>query len=75
MFFKKQVPVGTKMRPSDFFMGDGTDDLEDENDSRSPESLMSVLIWYPIIPDHLELVLQVLEECITDRRTDRPADG
>ena len=28
---EKQVPVGTKMRPSDFF-GDGTDDFGDGND-------------------------------------------
>ena len=39
----EQVPVGTKMRPSEFF-GDGTDDFEDGNDKRSPESLMSVFI-------------------------------
>ena len=29
--FLKQVPVGTKMRPSDFF-GDGTDDFGEGND-------------------------------------------
>ena len=43
------------MRPSDFF-GDGTDDLGDGKDSRSPESPMSVLILFPIIPDHVERI-------------------
>ena len=31
-FVEKQVPVGTKMRPSDFFFGDGKDDFGDGND-------------------------------------------
>ena len=73
----KQVPVGTKMRPSD-----GTDDFGDGNDWRSPESPMApILVFnrFPIIPDRLERDLQVSEECITDRptdgRTDGPTDG
>ena len=51
----KQVPVGTKMRPSDFF-GDGTDVFGDGNDLRSPKSTMLVLIQFPIIPDHVERI-------------------
>ena len=75
----QQVPVGTKIRPSDFFgdgtdgFGDGTDDFGDGNDWRSPESLMapmSVFNRFPIIPDH-----QVSEECITDGPTDKRKDG
>ena len=32
------------------------------------------IIRLPIIPDHLEHILQVSEECITDRPTDGPTD-
>ena len=63
----------------EFFFGDGTDDFEDGNNKRSLESSMSVLIQFPIILDHLERILQVSEECITDRwtnrRTDQRTDG
>ena len=31
--------------------------------------------WWPIIPDHQELVLQVLRECITDGRMVGRTDG
>ena len=55
----------------EFFFGDGTDDFEDGNNKRSLESSMSVLIQFPIILDHLERILQVSEECITDQPTDQ----
>ena len=55
---RKQVPVGTKMRPSELF-GDGTDDFEDGYDKRSLESPMSVLIQ---------------TDRPTDQRTDRRMD-
>ena len=42
---------------------DGTDDF--------PE----VFIRFPIFPDHLECVLQVLRECIMDRLTNRRTDN
>ena len=75
---EKQVPERTKMRPSDFFFGDGTDDFGDGNDWRSPESPMAPMLVFnrsPIIPDRLERDLQVFEECITDRPTDGRTDG
>ena len=61
------------MRPSDFF-GDGTDDLKDGNDWRSPESPMApkfVFKRFPIISDCLGRDLQVSGECVMDQRTDR----
>ena len=36
---------------------------------------LSAFIRFPIITDHLEHVLQVSEQCITDRRTDWWTDG
>ena len=52
----KQVPVGTKIRPSDLF-GDETDDFGDGKDKRSQESPKLVFIQFPIILDHLERIL------------------
>ena len=31
--------------------------------------------WSLIIPDHLELISDVLKECVKDRRTNGPTDG
>ena len=73
-FQRKQAPVGTKMRPSEFFGGDGTDDFADGNDL----SPISDFIWFPIILDHLKRVLQVLKEWTKRRtvwRTVRRTDG
>ena len=57
-----------------FFFGDGTDDFGDGRfeTSRKPHVVINSL---PIIPDHLERVLSVSEECITDGRMDGPTDG
>ena len=39
------------------------------------ESLESIFTWFLIFPDHLELILNVGREYVTEWRTNRPTDG
>ena len=75
--YLKQFSVGTKMRPSEIFFGDVTDDSRDGSDLRSPESLKAVFTRSPTfpVPDLLERISDFLRECVIDRPTDRPTDG
>ena len=71
---RKQVPVGLKMRPSYFFPEMGQMNVEIGMIRGPLESLKSVFTQSLIFPDHLDLISNVLKECVTERWTNGPTN-